>query len=557
MEANQKKNFVCKFCNKRYPCGKSLGGHIRIHLNGSSTDADHGEAKQQQQLKMSKSFAGGDHGSNSVVVDAKRIPGGPEAGGGGQSGYVLRENPKKTSRFTIDSFNNNPSLPEKVCKECGKGFQSLKALCGHMACHSKNNNNNNNLLEDHSGTSEKLIKEQLLMDSTSDTDTSSPSKRRRSKRMRYKTTVGVYSSSSLSPPNGSLLSSASDIENEQEEVALCLMMLSKDSGFKGCFSSAADNSSDNNSVVLETKSSSSPTRLRISLNNCVDLEFNGDELVGVKKKAKQQGKMIISADDNDHSENSDSGYFSTAPQILESNSCANYGFNSNDAFIKDKAEFGSSYGEDLNNESAKRISRFRRIRTVAAGKNLVEEEDGYDHEDNRALTKSDFKKLGKKKTEFAGANSNTTTTAADSRSNVFTHKGHTSSHKKDNWGSDSIYESGENSMDTDYVPTPLPSSSNKIVRFTSGKAPTAQNSSGNGQKKAVSRKGKVHECPFCSKVFRSGQALGGHKRSHFVGGGEDRTLVIKQEVPQIPMRRLIDLNLPVAVEEEADGFLAW
>lgn len=26
---------------------------------------------------------------------------------------------------------------------------------------------------------------------------------------------------------------------------------------------------------------------------------------------------------------------------------------------------------------------------------------------------------------------------------------------------------------------------------------------------------KLHECPFCYRVFSSGQALGGHKRSHF------------------------------------------
>lgn len=39
-----------------------------------------------------------------------------------------------------------------------------------------------------------------------------------------------------------------------------------------------------------------------------------------------------------------------------------------------------------------------------------------------------------------------------------------------------------------------------------------------------------HECPICSKVFSSGQALGGHKRSH----ATKRGLIIS----------LIDLNLP-------------
>lgn len=47
-----------------------------------------------------------------------------------------------------------------------------------------------------------------------------------------------------------------------------------------------------------------------------------------------------------------------------------------------------------------------------------------------------------------------------------------------------------------------------------------------------------HECPICSKVFSSGQALGDHKRSH----ATKRGLKI----------RLIDLNLPAPWEEEED-----
>ncbi|XP_073271081.1 uncharacterized protein [Primulina huaijiensis] len=41
-----------------------------------------------------------------------------------------------------------------------------------------------------------------------------------------------------------------------------------------------------------------------------------------------------------------------------------------------------------------------------------------------------------------------------------------------------------------------------------------------GGSSAVVEEEKVHECPFCERVFSSGWALGGHKRSHFVRGGE-------------------------------------
>ncbi|CAH8390898.1 unnamed protein product [Eruca vesicaria subsp. sativa] len=75
------KKYVCKFCNKMFPSGKSLGGHIRIHTNE----------------------------------------------------FSVVKTPKKT--------NNKRSLVDQqqllCCRECGKGFVSSKALCGHMASHSQ------------------------------------------------------------------------------------------------------------------------------------------------------------------------------------------------------------------------------------------------------------------------------------------------------------------------------------------------------------------------------------------------------------------------------------
>ncbi|XP_073146194.1 zinc finger protein ZAT9-like [Henckelia pumila] len=52
---------------------------------------------------------------------------------------------------------------------------------------------------------------------------------------------------------------------------------------------------------------------------------------------------------------------------------------------------------------------------------------------------------------------------------------------------------------------------------------------------------RVHECPFCDRVFASGQALGGHKRSHFVGASVSRNIggILS-----------IDLNLPAPVDDD-------
>ncbi|KAJ8774519.1 hypothetical protein K2173_016965 [Erythroxylum novogranatense] len=361
MEVNQRKNFICKFCNKRYPCGKSLGGHIRIHLNGSSNVIED-EAK----LSMTKSFAGNrkrDSGSRAASI--------------AQSGYGLRENAKKTKWYMVDSSKSG-LLSEKACKECGKAFQSLKALCGHMACHSKNNGKS----YDHCGSGEKL--KDLIADSQyDDTEASAPNKRRRSERTRYKTVSA--NSSSLSLTNGSSYS-ASDVEQEQEEVAMCLMMLSRDSGFKGGFSSV-EYSSDNNPLILDAK------------------------------KAKQ---MELKAD---------SEYVKNEPREFESDISSD-GFIGNDAKNKHKVEFVSRSDEKFDALSGRGLSRFRHVKV----------------------------ELGK------------------------------------------------------------------------------------------------HNA-FCSVVFCSGQALSGLKRYHFVGSADDRTLVIKQEAPEIPIPSLIDLNLPLVPVEDLELLL--
>ncbi|XP_027336502.1 zinc finger protein ZAT4-like [Abrus precatorius] len=63
---------------------------------------------------------------------------------------------------------------------------------------------------------------------------------------------------------------------------------------------------------------------------------------------------------------------------------------------------------------------------------------------------------------------------------------------------------------------------------------------GNNTTTTTNSKSKVFECPFCYKVFGSGQALGGHKRSHLIPSSS--TAKYKES--------FIDLNLPAPVEED-------
>ncbi|KAE9597455.1 hypothetical protein Lal_00029849 [Lupinus albus] len=59
------------------------------------------------------------------------------------------------------------------------------------------------------------------------------------------------------------------------------------------------------------------------------------------------------------------------------------------------------------------------------------------------------------------------------------------------------------------------------------------------------RSDKIFECPFCFKVFGSGQALGGHKRSHLMQTSSTSIANSKKET-------FIDLNFPAPIEGEDD-----
>ncbi|KAL5209079.1 hypothetical protein ABZP36_004702 [Zizania latifolia] len=72
----------CKVCGKGFPCGRSLGGHMRSHSTAGDDDADADEGDEKIERRW---IHGGVRVTNGV-------------GGVGGGGYDLRENPKKTRR---------------------------------------------------------------------------------------------------------------------------------------------------------------------------------------------------------------------------------------------------------------------------------------------------------------------------------------------------------------------------------------------------------------------------------------------------------------------------
>ncbi|GER43793.1 zinc finger family protein [Striga asiatica] len=470
--------FICKLCQKKFPCGKSLGGHMRSHVVANSSESDEIFEKKIQ------SFVDFDHQTTSK--DSKIA----ELINGQQSSYVLRENPKKTWRAADTS--RIPLPQDKICKQCGKGFQSMKALCGHMACHSEKDKNSK---DDSSWTSEN---QKAVLDSCSDTEegeerrirTRSCSKSKRYKKFVEKSHFFALSNNNYNNVNGS--SSISEIDGQDhEEVAMCLMLLSRDLGNNTNNNNySVVESSDNNSVVLETKSSSIEMR---KIENEKKIANNDSD-------DKLKGKIL----EDDF--NSDSGYF--LDECAKSESDLSVDWLKKKSLKKNELLQKSSKGDEDYYDDDDRDVESRKRKYLASQKNPDCKKSKYECYNCKKAFKS-YQALG----------------------------GHRPCHKRTNAFFENRYESGENSPD-------------ESADYSKKKSSAAKKTKG------TTIKGKDHVCPFCDRVFKNGQALGGHKRSHFIITGsvenvnvnENSSRAVKADEP----RGLLDLNLP-APEDDGDN----
>ncbi|KAL6529316.1 hypothetical protein OROGR_014939 [Orobanche gracilis] len=441
-----------------------------------------------------------------------------------QPSYVLRENPKKTWRAVVD----HPMIPsphDKICKQCGKGFQSMKALCGHMACHS---DRDRNVKDDGSWTSES--RKAAVGDSCSDTEegeerrmrtrSSSSSKYKRYKKFVEKSPCFTLSSNNTNNING--LSYVSEIDGQdQEDVAMCLMLLSRDFGNNNNNNrNSVVESSDNNSVVLETKSSSIEMRIG-KVEKLNDIHKLYEKKIGnMKLKGKILGGKTTQVGDFDS--DSDSGYFLGECAKADSDLSV-------DGFRRFKNEdYGVGFEKSLKvikNELRKKMSKgdvCGDTNGTASDFAVIEsrERKYYISDDPDEFRDSSRKK----KSKYECYNCKRTFKSYQALG------GHRPCHKRTSAFYEPAYEFGENSLDE---------SADYDKKKPSGK-------------KIKASKNKGHVCPFCDRVFKNGQALGGHKRSHFIGSGRVENYN-QSRVIKMAGRDLLDLNLPAPEDDDDNG----
>jgi hypothetical protein len=138
--------------------------------------------------------------------------------------------------------------------------------------------------------------------------------------------------------------------------------------------------------------------------------------------------------------------------------------------------------------------------------------------------------------------------------------GHRASHKKVKGCFASRLDQNDDILLDDDVITHeefFPTKSNSALQFDQGCS--------NPQSASISkRKSKVHECSICHRIFSSGQALGGHKRCHWITSNAPDTSTIAKfhpfqdhhQVEQTNPNLLnlkLDLNLPAPVDQDLRG----
>ena len=436
-------------------------------------------------------------------------------GAGVSDGYSLRKNPKKTCRLA--EFSGE----DRFCRECGRSFQSWKALFGHMKCHS---------------TETERVSSNLEFDSQSDNEIAAANRGKRSRR-RQTRYMAAETSSSFSFANATAAAAASSSvsdhnDQEQEEVALCLMMLSKDVG--GFYSTTE--SSDNNTMPKQVPPLVPKTHFSKAVEAIPSICM-GSEMVRLTELHSR--KLELS--------DMESGYLKFEGSNTEFSDSA-VKMNKNN----EKSQHDDRFGSSSNNQTYFNQPQFISSKFNSDQRKFHELCNGELR--SNSLRRSTPNELNSEAYESKGKRSKFQCSSCPKIFHSYQALGgHKASHKRTKGCLASKTENSENSNETEISNDPTFESKSTATVIEMENQQESDIHMGYEKKNR-----KHHQCSICFKIFSSGQALGGHKRSHLISGSESRNKLPQTtpiQKPKAVKRDFLDLNLPAPIDEEGSSHL--
>ncbi|KZV43380.1 hypothetical protein F511_21972 [Dorcoceras hygrometricum] len=497
MEESQERRYICKICSKSCVSGKSLGGHMRIHLAQISAskkavelevaigvDSESGLV-QNDGFQLEKPSNDQLNSTFPSVEDIKNRHSNTDYEESDLSNsYELRENPKKSWR--ISNPKCGISRKAACCKLCHKRFPSVRALSGHMRFHSTKSKGLHQCatcgkafssiramfghMKSHSKKLSRARGESSDNDSV-DLGNLCPVRKKRS-RVRYKIEESPLVSSSNASPSVVF-------EFGEEDAAVCLLMLSigvtestyNDSAYfgAGSFSKSREiNGSDENFVCAGVKIS--------NVSEC-------DGLGSIKTPKMLEGSSVpIKLAESDKDQIIEGGIQETDSEPLKSLPCKEARLSVHD-MEKNSPQNGASNLEIAKDSEKKNASR------------------------QKMLDKNS-------KSHHAIAS-------------------HRASHRVPKNSSSVDKIAGQLSVNGDPM-----KHDDKVecigIRLEQGT--------------------KDYQCSTCFKLFGSGRALGGHKRAHHSVFAESKTEESTAQNQQCGIvNNFLDLNVPLTADEGSNG----
>ncbi|XP_073311164.1 uncharacterized protein [Primulina huaijiensis] len=517
MEELQEQRYVCKICGKSCVSGKSLGGHMRVHLAQISASKKAAESKVAIGMDSESGFDqnGGfqlkkpsnDHSNSSFlsVEDVKNCRSNTDYGESCLSkSYELRDNPKKSCGIS----NPKCGISRKAaCKVCDKRFPSLRALSGHMRFHSTKRKGLHQCktcgkafdsiramfghMKSHSKKSSRARGESS--DNSLDLGSLCTVRKKRS-RVRYK----IEANPEVSSLNASS-SAVSEFEEEQD-AAVCLLMLSigvtessyHDSVYFGAGSfkkSREINGTDGSFVCDGDKSSNSLTTEKL------DCCTSGCEATFSKNESEFDGLGSIKT-----------------PKMLEGSSVPiKFAESEKDLILE--ARIQETDSESLKSMSCKKaklsVHEMENNSPQNGASNLeISKDSEKKHENRQKMFDKNFK----------------------SHQAVGSHRAR---HRLCSNISSGDTNASQLSANEDCIKQVDQVEYNGI-RLVQGT--------------------QDYQCSTCFKFFGSGQALGGHKRAHYAAFAESKTKESTAGNQQFGIvDNFIDLNVPLTSDEGTNG----